>query len=52
MRNSSYYLELFLNGFHWEKRDKTLDDLPLMSSLKVVIGKKTNRVKVTMPSII
>ena len=40
MPNSSSYTDLFLDGFHWEKRDKTLDDFPLMSSLKIVIGEK------------
>ena len=41
MNNSSSCLELFLNGFDWENRDKMLDDFPLMGSLKVVIGKET-----------
>ena len=41
MANSSSYIELFLDGFNWENRDKTLDDFPLMGSLKVVIGEET-----------
>ena len=41
MANSTSYLELFLNGFHWENRDKMLDVFPLMNSLMVVICEKT-----------
>ena len=41
MANSTSYLELFLDGFHWENRDKMLDDFPLMNSLMVVIGEET-----------
>ena len=42
MNTSSSYLMIFLKGFHWENRDKMLDDFPFMSSLQVVIGKETD----------
>ena len=40
--NSTSHFELFMDGFKWENRDKSVDDFPLMGSVKGVVGEEND----------